>query len=143
MIKIIAGGKKHVSWLNEACSEYEKRLRKPFDVSWEFVEEEKLTKRLANWPFATRDFVICCDERGENISSNEYSKVLTRAFLNDRNVVILIGGAYGFDASVREKADFVWSFSKLVFPHMIARLVVTEQIYRASEIAKGSKYHHE
>jgi len=143
MIKIIAGGKKHVSWLNEACTEYEKRLRKPFDISWEFIEEEKLAKKLADWPFSARDFVICCDERGENISSDEYSKILTRAFLNDKNVVILIGGAYGFSNEVREKANFVWSFSKLVFPHMIARLIVAEQTYRAAEIFKGSKYHHE
>ena len=59
-----------------------------------------------------------------------------------QEIVILIGGAYGFDNNIREKADFVWSFSKLVFPHMIARLMVVEQIYRASEILKGSKYHH-
>jgi len=87
--------------------------------------------------------VICCDERGKNISSGEYSELLERAFVTGKEVVILIGGAYGFSEKVREKADFVWSFSKLVFPHMIARLIVTEQIYRASQIASGGPYHHE
>ena len=143
MIKIIAGGKKNTGWVFEAIHEYEKRLRKPFEVSWEFYEEEKLEKKLAEWPFDGSDFVICCDERGENISSDEYSKRLEKAFLSSREVVILIGGAYGFSDEVRERADFVWSFSRLVFPHMIARLVVIEQTYRAQEIARGGKYHHE
>lgn len=144
MIKIIAGGKKNAAWGLEACLEYEKRLRKPFDVSWEFVDEEKLARKLADWPFERgREFVICCDERGENISSPEYSRLLDKAFFDGREVVILIGGAYGFSDFVRERADFVWSFSKLVFPHALARVMVMEQIYRAQEISKGGKYHHE
>lgn len=143
MIRIIAGGKKSTSWCAEACNEYEKRLRKPFDVRFELFGEEKLSKKLADWPFSRHEFVICCDERGKNISSDEFSMLLSRTFLNSREVIILIGGAYGFDESVRNKADFVWSFSKLVFPHMIARLIVTEQIYRAQEIARGGHYHHE
>ena len=142
MIKIIAGGKKNANWVAEACAEYEKRLRKPFDVSWVFMPEEKLEKYLAEWPFSGKEMVICCDERGENISSNEFSDLISGAFLESKEIVILIGGAYGFDNNIREKADFVWSFSKLVFPHMIARLMVMEQIYRTSEILKGSKYHH-
>ncbi|MDO4746740.1 MAG: 23S rRNA (pseudouridine(1915)-N(3))-methyltransferase RlmH [Candidatus Saccharibacteria bacterium] len=63
--------------------------------------------------------------------------------MSRREVVILVGGAYGFDENVREKADFVWSFSKLVFPHMIARLIVAEQTYRAQEIFHNHPYHHE
>lgn len=143
MIRIIAGGKKSAAWCAEACAEYEKRLRKPYEVTWEFVDEEKLTKRLADWPFTGREYVICCDERGENISSGEYSQRLEKAFVVSKDVVILIGGAYGFDEEVRRRADFVWSFSKLVIPHMIARLIVMEQIYRAQEIALGKPYHHE
>ena len=143
MIRIIAGGKKNTGWTLEACAEYEKRLRKPYDVVWEFVEEDKLARKLAEWPFGGSEFVICCDERGKNISSREYSELLSKAFLNGRDVVILIGGAYGFDESVREKADFIWGFSKLVFPHMIARLIAMEQTYRASQIAIGGPYHHE
>ena len=143
MIKIIAGGKKNTDWALFACAEYEKRLRKPYEISWQFLEEEKLAKYLADWPFDGRDYVICCDERGENISSPEYSKRLEAAFVDGKNVIILIGGAYGFSEEVRKNSNFVWSFSKLVFPHMLARVVVTEQIYRASQIASGSPYHHE
>ena len=143
MIRIIAGGKKNSDWCSKACFEYEKRLRKPFDVTWEVFDEEKLEKKLEKWPFDKDNFVICCDERGKNISSGEFSSLLSKSFNNSRDVVILIGGAYGFPEFVREKADFVWSFSKLVFPHMIARLIVCEQIYRASQIATGGPYHHE
>lgn len=100
-------------------------------------------KKLKDYPFSGREFVVCCDERGKNISSDEFSSVLPRAFLDAEEAVVLIGGAYGFDDEVRAKSDLVWSFSRLVFPHMIARLIVTEQIYRAQEIARGSQYHHE
>ena len=128
----------------ELIAEYEKRLRKPYEVVWEFYDEEKLARKLTDWPFRRgTELVICCDERGENISSREYSERLEKAFLDGREVVILIGGAYGFSEEIREKADFVWSFSKLVFPHQLFRVMAMEQIYRAQEIAHGGKYHHE
>ncbi len=143
MIKIMAGGKKNAGAFLEIINEYEKRLRKPFDVEWKFLDEEKLARKLTDWPFDGRDYVICCDERGENISSNEFSQRLEKAFVGGKNVVMLIGGAYGFDEAVRESADFVWSFSRLVFPHELFRTMAVEQIYRAQEISKGGKYHHE
>ncbi|MDO4611875.1 MAG: 23S rRNA (pseudouridine(1915)-N(3))-methyltransferase RlmH [Candidatus Saccharibacteria bacterium] len=143
MIKIIAGGKKNQGWVLEAVSEYQKRMRKPFDFSFQFMSEERLSGYLAEWPFSGREFVIVCDERGKNISSREYSEMLSRAFSASREVVILIGGAYGFSNFVREKADFLWSFSKLVFPHGLARAIVAEQTYRANQIAEGRPYHHE
>ena len=142
MIKIIAGGKKNSGWALEACTEYEKRLHKPYILEWKFMEEEKLARYLAEWPFSTREFVICCDERGKNISSQEYSELISRAFANNREIIILIGGAYGFSDEVREKADFIWSFSKLVFPHVLARVIVAEQTYRAAQITMGGPYHH-
>lgn len=143
MIKLLVGGKKNAGWAADFCAEYEKRLRKPFEVEWKVMDEAKLEQYLEGWPFTGREFVICCDERGVNISSNEFSERLSQAFLQGKDVVILIGGAYGFTDFVREKADFVWSFSKLVFPHMLARAMAIEQIYRAQEIKNGGPYHHE
>lgn len=143
MIKIIAGGKKSAGWVLEAQREYEKRLKKPFDIKWEIYEEEKLVKKLANWEFKPQELVILADERGANISSVELSEKLVRAFNASREVVVIIGGAFGVSEEVREKADFVWSFSRLVFPHMLMRVMMVEQIYRAQEIAHGGKYHHE
>lgn len=143
MIKIIAGGKKSAGWVLEAQQEYEKRLKKPFDIKWEIYEEEKLVKRLANWEFKSQELVILADERGANISSVELSEKLVRAFNASREVVVIVGGAFGVSEEVRERADFVWSFSRLVFPHMLMRVMMVEQIYRAQEIAHGGKYHHE
>lgn len=143
MIRIIAGGKKSAGWALEGITEYEKRLRKPFDIKWEIYDEEKLTAMLEKWPFDGRDYVIICDERGKNISSPELAEKIEQNFIHGTNVVIIIGGAYGFSDEIRAKASFLWSFSRLVFPHMLFRLMVTEQIYRAQEIVSGGKYHHE
>ncbi len=143
MIRIIAGGKKSSGWVLEACAEYEKRLKKPFDIKWEIYDEEKLAKKLGNWDFKPNEVVILADERGKNISSPELSDKFTKIFNSSSEVVIIIGGAFGVSEEVRNRADFVWSFSRLVFPHMLMRIMVTEQIYRAQEIAHGGKYHHE
>ena len=84
MIRVIAGGKKSLAWCEEACGEYVKRLRKPFDLRFEFIEEEKLLKKLADWPFSGREFVVCCDERGKNISSDEFHLYCPELFLMQR-----------------------------------------------------------
>ena len=142
MIKIIAGGKKHASWLKEACDEYEKRLRKPWTIEWQFIDEEKLTERVAR--FNKDDFVVLLDENGEMMSSPRLSQSLTVQLENGRDVIIVIGGAFGhFAPEVKARANLIWSLSKLVFPHQICRLIVTEQIYRAQAIYLGHAYHHE
>lgn len=143
MIRIIAGGKKHPEWLKIALSEYEKRLKSPFQVEFELMEEERLEAKLAKWPFSGREKVILLDERGENLSSPELAGKLERYFNEGQNLVIIIGGAYGVSEEVRNRADLVLSFSRLVFPHLLVRLMIVEQIYRAQEILRGGKYHHE
>ena len=143
MIKILAGGRKHEDWVRMAVSEYEKRLKKPFDIKWELMEEEKLNRYLSDWNFTGNDYVILLDERGDNISSPELSKKLETAFNSSKNVIMIIGGAFGVSEEVRRRSNFVWSFSKLVFPHQLMRVMLAEQIYRAQEIAHGGKYHHE
>ena len=60
-----------------------------------------------------------------------------------KQIVVIIGGAYGVDDRIHQRADMVWSLSKLVFPHQLVRLILAEQIYRAQEIARGGAYHHE
>jgi len=143
MIKIIAGGRKHLDWVNQAIFEYEKRLRKPFNIVWELVEEEKLGSMLERWPFTSQQFVVVLDERGKLLASPEISEILSKQFVNSREVVLVIGGAFGVSEEVRARADLVWSFSKLVFPHQLMRVMLVEQIYRAGEIATGGKYHHQ
>ena len=91
MVRIIAGGKKHASWLAEACAEYEKRLRKPFALEWQFVDEEKLPERVAR--LSDDDFVILLDEHGKILSSPELCDTMRGPLENGRDVVFVIGGA--------------------------------------------------
>ncbi len=143
MIRIIAGGRKHLDWVNMAVAEYQKRLKKPFNIEWQFYDEDKLLKYLEKWPFSGHEFVMVLDERGLNISSVELANKINKQFVDGKEVVILIGGAFGFTDEIRAKANFVWSLSKLVFPHQLVRAILSEQIYRAQEISLGGKYHHE
>jgi ribosomal RNA large subunit methyltransferase H len=142
MIHIIAGGRKHLDWVNIAVSEYQKRLKKPFNIEWELIEEEKLNQYLAKWPFSGQQYVILLDERGRNLSSSELSGILSQQFVNSREVVIIIGGAFGVSEEIRQKSNLVWSLSRLVFPHQLVRAILAEQVYRAQEIWNGGKYHH-
>lgn len=142
VIRIIAGGKKHASWLAEACAEYEKRLRKPWVIEWQFVDEEKLDERVAR--LKPDDFMVLLDENGQILSSPDLCRTLKTPLETGRDVVIVIGGAFGhFSPDILSRANVIWSLSKLVFPHQICRLIVTEQIYRAQEIYLGHAYHHE
>lgn len=149
-IRVLAVGKKHESWVLEGIGRYEKRLRKPFDVTWQLLphssregdaaraeESERILSRV------DRDmFLVLLDERGKNLDSPGLAAQLQGALDRGKQVVLVIGGAYGVDDSVRSRADLVWSLSKLVFPHQLVRLVVAEQLYRAQEIAAGRPYHH-
>jgi 23S rRNA (pseudouridine1915-N3)-methyltransferase len=99
-------------------------------------ESERLLKRLKQ-----DDFVILLDERGNNLSSPELAALLQGR--GDHQVVIIIGGAFGVTPELRERADVVWSLSRLVFPHQLVRLILAEQLYRAQEITRGGQYHHE
>ena len=150
-MNIIAIGKKHEKWVLNGIELFEKRLKKPFNLNWDilphsnFAEEkarEEETQRILA-KIKPSDFVILLDERGKNISSPELAKILSNGFVNSQNFVIVIGGAFGVSEELRKRANFVWSLSKLVFPHQIVRLILVEQIYRAQEISSGGKYHHE
>ena len=150
-MNIIAIGKKHEKWVLNGIELFEKRLKKPFNLNWDilphsnFAEEkarEEETQRILA-KIKPSDFVILLDERGKNISSPELAKMLSNGFVNSQNFVIVIGGAFGVSEELRKRANFVWSLSKLVFPHQIVRLILVEQIYRAQEISSGGKYHHE
>ena len=150
-MNIIAIGKKHEKWVLNGIELFEKRLKKPFNLNWDilphsnFAEEkarEEETQRILA-KIKPSDFVILLDERGKNISSPELAEMLSNGFVNSQNFVLVIGGAFGVSEELRQRANFVWSLSKLVFPHQIVRLILVEQIYRAQEIYSGGKYHHE
>lgn len=146
MINIIAIGKKHDPNLAGAINDYEKRLRAPFEVKWVLLpysakngdearqdESERIISQLR-----PADFVVLLDERGQDLSSPDFSALLT----SQQNIVIIIGGAYGVNDELRQRADRVISLSAMVFPHQLVRLILIEQIYRAQAIATNHPYHH-
>ncbi|MEC8042703.1 MAG: 23S rRNA (pseudouridine(1915)-N(3))-methyltransferase RlmH [Pseudomonadota bacterium] len=82
------------------------------------------------------------DERGKVLSSPQFSDKLGEWRDNGRqDLAIVIGGADGIDPSLRAKADFAISFGKMVWPHMLVRVMLSEQLYRAASIQAGSPYH--
>ncbi|MEU3331563.1 23S rRNA (pseudouridine(1915)-N(3))-methyltransferase RlmH [Glutamicibacter creatinolyticus] len=149
-IKVLAVGKKHESWVTEGIGRYEKRLKKPFNLSWQLLSHSARDNEAARAEESTRilakvapgDFVVLLDERGRNVDSPALANTLRAPIDAGRNVVVVIGGAYGVDSTVHDRADFTWSLSKLVFPHQLVRLILTEQLYRAQDILAGGKYHH-
>jgi 23S rRNA (pseudouridine1915-N3)-methyltransferase len=150
-IRIIAVGRKHESWVSDGIMRYEKRLKKPFDSEWVLLphavseglsarqdESERILSRLD-----PKAYVILLDEKGKEFTSPALSSLLLRQLEASRLVILIIGGAYGVDQSVHDRADIVWSLSPLVFPHQLVRLMLAEQLYRAQEISSGGPYHHE
>ena len=150
MLKIIAIGKKHESWIEDGVHRYSKRLRAPWSTDWVLLphsaregdtarqeESERILGKLND-----RDFVILLDERGKLLDSPALSDRIVGAQEQGRSIVCIIGGAYGVSQKLTERADFVWSLSPLVFPHQLVRLILIEQLYRAQEIAAGNPYHH-
>ena len=148
-IHILTIGKHHESWTKEGIEVFLKRLRPPFSADFVIMPHSSKPKGVAVKEESDRllgrlspdDFVILLDERGKNLSSPELSAVVMQH--TSQNIVFIIGGAYGVTDNVRRRANLVWSLSKLVFPHQLVRLILTEQLYRAQEIARGGKYHHE
>lgn len=149
-VRVLAVGKKHESWVSDGIERYEKRLRKPFDDSWQLLPHSAREGEAARAEESERilakvdrdAFLVLLDERGRNIDSPALAGKLQGAFDAGRQVIVVIGGAYGVDDRVRQRADFVWSLSQLVFPHQLVRLILAEQLYRAQEIAAGRPYHH-
>ncbi|WP_417219562.1 23S rRNA (pseudouridine(1915)-N(3))-methyltransferase RlmH [Arthrobacter sp.] len=149
-LRVLAIGKKHEAWVADGIDRYAKRMKKPFDVSWQLLPHSSREGDAARTEESARilakvgaqDHLVLLDERGKNIDSPTLARTLQQPLDTSRTVVLVIGGAYGVDASVHQRADFVWSLSKLVFPHQLVRLVLSEQLYRAQEIAGGRPYHH-
>ncbi len=146
-MKIISVGKISKSYVEQGIGAYSKRLQGGFKIKWEIIPYSGLKSPQAALKqesdriigkIQANDFVILLDQTGKNLSSPELSQVLT----SRSNVVIVIGGAYGVDQVIFERANLVWSLSRLVFPHQLVRLILTEQIYRAQTIAQNHPYHH-
>jgi 23S rRNA (pseudouridine1915-N3)-methyltransferase len=90
------------------------------------------------------DRLVLLDERGKELTSRQFAEGIERYMLTlQRNLVFVIGGAYGFSPAMYARADEKLSLSKMTFSHEMVRLFFTEQIYRAFTILRGEPYHHD
>lgn len=144
-ILIISPGKAHDSTVKEGIEVYEKRMSAHFDVTWAHPaagnkesEGEAILKLIKK-----DDQVILLDERGKDITTPGTAKLLEQAMVSGvKRLVFVIGGAFGVSEAVAKRANSTIKLSSLVFPHMLVRLILVEQLYRANSILTGGKYHH-
>jgi 23S rRNA (pseudouridine1915-N3)-methyltransferase len=148
-------GKAHEPYVKEGVEMFTKRISNYFTVAWTIIpmpknagllSEMDLKKKegelILDW-LKKEDYLVVLEERGKQLSSEGLAAFLqARANESAKNVVFLIGGAYGVDEAVLNRANYKWSLSQLVFPHQLVRLVLAEQVYRACTILRNEKYHH-
>ena len=148
-------GKAHDSYVKEGISEFTKRILRYFPVEWAIIPVPKNAGMMSEMDLKKKegeivlqwlkqdDYLVALDEHGKQLSSEGLSEFLQeRASASTKNVVFLIGGAFGLDASILKRAQLKWSLSLLTFPHQLVRLILAEQVYRACTILQNEKYHH-
>lgn len=148
-------GKAHEAYVKAGIEDFTGRIGKYFPASWQIIPPPKNAGVLPEAELKKQeaasilqllqpdDQLILLDERGKQPSSPELAQLIQqKANDSTRRLVFLIGGAFGVDEQVTRRANYVWSLSKLVFPHMLVRLILSEQVYRACTILRNEKYHH-
>lgn len=146
-MKIICFGKQKTSSYNDLLLEFYKRVGNELEVielSHKNGNKNEIIKReeelLGNY-LKKQNINIFLDSRGKEFSSENFAYQLTELQLQNKPLVFFIGGAYGFSANFLAKADLILSLGKMTMPHMLARLILIEQIYRAKMIAHNHPYH--
>ena len=152
-ISICSVGKANESYIKEGVEQFTKRIGHYYPIDWSLIPPSKLTEKAQIKKaeaesilkaLAKTDLLILLDEKGKMLDSPGLAKLIQqKANQSAQRIVFLIGGAYGVDQSIKERANFTWSLSDLVFPHMLVRLILAEQVYRACSILANEKYHHE
>jgi 23S rRNA (pseudouridine1915-N3)-methyltransferase len=148
-------GKPHDENLKNAIDDFTKRISNYYKVEWTIIPPVKNAASLSANSLKENeaqailskinadDFLVLLDETGKQLTSVELATFISqKATQSTRSLIFLIGGAFGVTDEIKQRANFIWSLSKLVFPHMIARLILAEQIYRACTILRNEKYHH-
>ena len=154
-IQLWSVGKLHESYVKEGIDDFTRRIANYFPVQWQIIPVPKQAATLSASALKKAeaeailsqlekdDYLVLLDERGKQFSSPELADFLQkRANESTRTIVFLIGGAFGVDEMVAKRANTIWSLAKLVFPHMLVRLILAEQLYRACSILRNEKYHH-
>lgn len=148
-------GKTNEPYVKEGIEDFTKRISRYFPVEWTLLPVPKNAGMLSEMDLRKKeaevilqwlkpeDYLVVLDEKGKQFSSEALAQFIqTRSNESVKNIVFLIGGAFGIDDQVLKKAKFKWSLSELTFPHQLVRLILAEQIYRACSILRNEKYHH-
>ena len=148
-------GKQHESNVKNAIDDFTNRVSKYYTCSWKIISPAKQTANTLVNEIKKQesekilqlinkdDYLVLLDEKGKQFTSITLANFIEqRAVHSTKNLIFLIGGAFGVDDILLTKANYVWKLSDLVFPHQIVRLILAEQIYRACTIIKNEKYHH-
>ena len=139
---IIVVGKRNggEEWISKGYSEYEKRLLPTMNLQTTFLKSDDELIKAAQ---SAKGHIIALDEKGKQYTSVRFTDMLYSGFeKGGSTVTFIIGGFAGLPAEIRLKYPLI-SLSNLTWTHSMARLLLTEQIYRATEIRKGSSYHKE
>jgi 23S rRNA (pseudouridine1915-N3)-methyltransferase len=128
------------NFINDGISEYEKRLSSTVTIQNYFHKtDDELVAAVTSQKYKT----FCMDENGLEYSSREFSKLVFQSFeQSGAHITFVIGGFSGLPKELKVKDKYhLISMSKMTWTHQMARLLLVEQLYRANEIHKGSKYH--
>jgi 23S rRNA (pseudouridine1915-N3)-methyltransferase len=155
-ITFITVGKTEDTYLKDGIEKYVKRLKHYTKLEMVDIPELKNTKALTEdqqkakeaelilKKITVQDHVILLDENGMEFTSVQFANYINkRSVSSSANLIFIVGGPYGFDQSVYQRANDKISLSRMTFSHQMVRLFFVEQLYRAYSIIKGEPYHHQ
>ncbi|MES2060655.1 MAG: 23S rRNA (pseudouridine(1915)-N(3))-methyltransferase RlmH [Bacteroidota bacterium] len=155
-ITFITVGKTEDAYLKDGIEKYVKRLKHYTKLEMTDIPELKNTKALTEdqqkakeaelilKKITPNDHVILLDENGMEFTSVQFANYINkRSVSSSANLIFIVGGPYGFDQSVYQRANDKISLSRMTFSHQMVRLFFVEQLYRAYSIIKGEPYHHQ
>jgi len=149
---IVAIGDKLPAWAETATAEYVRRMPREARVeivavkpdrrsgqSAEQVKAAEAARLLERCPNAA--LLVALDEHGRQVNTRELADLLAAWLSAGRDVALLMGGADGLSAEILARADLKLALSRLTLPHALARVLLTEQLYRAASLLAGHPYH--
>ena len=155
-IKLLAIGKTDNPQLIKLIDEYQNRLKHYIKFELEIIADLKNVKKISEIQQKQKegelilsklqktDHLILLDEKGQHFTSIEFSKYLQKKMnMGLKQLVLVIGGPYGFSEAVYKKSTGKIALSKMTFSHQMIRLFIVEQLYRGFSILKNEPYHHE
>lgn len=155
-INIVCVGKIKEQFFKSAIDEYSKRLSKYCKLNIIELPDEKIPDKL-NLSLENEiknkecdniinhlkkdSYIICLDLKGNNFSSEEFSKNIENISMQSSNITFIIGGSLGLNEKILNLANQKVCFSKMTFPHQLIRIFLLEQLFRAFKISNGETYH--